>query len=124
MKGRLPAVVRLEEVSGIPTVMVIQELGIVVADLKALVAHAKAPDGKPRNARLLLTASDRIRACLETAMRIQQAMHDVAQVDRLHDAILEEVGREKPAVGIASYAGSPAWRRGTARDVHHEPKRS
>jgi hypothetical protein len=63
-----------------------------------LVAYAKTPDGKPRNARLLLMASDRIRACLETAMRIYQAMRDMDEVDRLHGAILEEIGREAPAV--------------------------
>jgi len=98
MKARLPSVLRLEEVSNTPTVKLIEELGIVVADLKALVAHAKSPDGKPRNARLLLMASDRIRACLETAMRIYQAMRDMDQVDLLHDAILEEIGHEAPAV--------------------------
>ena len=98
MKDRLPAVVRLDEVSSTPTVKLIEELGIIVADLKALVAYAKTPDGKPRNARLLLMASDRIRACLETAMRIYQAMRDMDEVDRLHGAILEEIGREAPAV--------------------------
>lgn len=98
MKDRLPAMVRLDEVSSTPTVKLIEELGIVVVDLKALVAHAKTSDGKPRNARLLLMASDRIRACLETAMRIYQAMRDMDQVDRLHDTILEEVGHEAPAV--------------------------
>ena len=98
MKDQLPVVLRLDDISSTPTVKLIEELGTVVADLKALVAHAKTPDGKPRNARLLLMASDRIRACLETAMKIYQAMRDMDQVDRLHDAILEEVGHEAPAV--------------------------
>jgi hypothetical protein len=61
-RALLPAVVRLEEVTGAPTVRIIEELATVVADLKALVKHAKGPDGSVRNARLLLSASDRVRA--------------------------------------------------------------
>jgi hypothetical protein len=98
MTEHLPAVVRLEEVSGTPTVKIIEELGTVIADLKAIAAHAKMPDGKPRNAKLLMAASDRIRACLETAMKIHAAMRDVDQVDRLHAAMIAEIAKESPAV--------------------------
>jgi hypothetical protein len=79
-------------------VHLIKELEIVVADLKAVVAHAKTPDGKPRNARLLLMASDRVRASMETALKIHQAMRDIDQVDGLLSAIIEEIGRESPEV--------------------------
>jgi predicted S18 family serine protease len=99
----LPATVRLEEVTGTPTIKIIDELGTVVADLKALVKHAKGSDGSVRNARLLLSASDRVRACMETALKIQAAMREVAQVDRLHDAILEEIGRESPETAERIY---------------------
>jgi hypothetical protein len=93
VREHLPAVVRVEEIAGTPTVRIIEELAIVVADLKALVRHAKGSDGSVRNARLLLQASDRVRACMETAMKIQAAMHDVDQVDRLHDAIIAEIAK-------------------------------
>jgi hypothetical protein len=96
VREHLPAAVRLEEVSGTPTVKIIEELGTVVADLKSLVKHAKGADGSVRNARLLLSASDRVRACMETALKIQAAMRDIDQVDRLHDAILDEIRRESP----------------------------
>jgi hypothetical protein len=92
----LPAVVRLEEVTGTPTIKIIDELGTVVADLKALVKHAKGSDGSVRNARLLLSASDRVRACMETALKIQAAMRDVDQVDRLHAAMIEEIAKCDP----------------------------
>jgi hypothetical protein len=98
VREHLPAAVRLEDVSGTPTVKIIEELGAVVADLKSIVVHSKTSDGKPRNARLLLQASDRIRACLETAMRIHQALRDDSQIDQLHNAILEEIGRESAEV--------------------------
>jgi hypothetical protein len=50
MAEHLPAVVRLEDVAGTPTVRIIEELGLIVADLKAVVAYAKDPSGKVRNA--------------------------------------------------------------------------
>jgi predicted S18 family serine protease len=89
----LPAVVRLEEVTGAPTVKIIEELATVVADLKALVKHAKGPDGSVRNAKLLLSASDRIRACMETALKIQAAMRSVDEVDRLQAAMIAEIAK-------------------------------
>jgi hypothetical protein len=89
----LPAVVRLEEVSGTPTVKIIEELATVVADLKALVKHAKGADGSVRNARLLLSASDRVRACIETALKIQAAMRGVDEVDRLQAAMIAEIAK-------------------------------
>jgi hypothetical protein len=92
-RKHLPAMVRLDEVTGVPTVRVIDELGIVVADLKALVKHAKGPDGGVRNARLLLSASDRVRACMETALKIQAAMRSVDEVDRLQAAMIAEIAK-------------------------------
>lgn len=98
MTEHLPAVVRLEEVSGTPTVKVIEELGLVVVDLKAIVAYAKDPAGRVRNAKLLMGASDRIRACLETTIKIHAAMRDIDQVDRLHAAMIAEIAKESPEV--------------------------
>jgi hypothetical protein len=98
LAGHLPVATRVEHVIGTSTVRVIEELGAVVADLKSIVAHAKAPDGKPRNARLLMMASDRIRACLETAMKIHQAMRSDEQVDKMHSAMVAEVAKESPEV--------------------------
>jgi hypothetical protein len=94
----LPAMVRLEDVSGTPTVKIIEELGTVVSDLKSLVKHAKGADGSVRNARLLLSASDRVRACLETAVKIQQAMRNVDEVDRLHAAMIAEIAKCDPVL--------------------------
>jgi hypothetical protein len=92
-RALLPVAVRLEEVTGAPTVRIIEELGVVVADLKALVKHAKGPDGTVRNARLLLSACDRVRACMETALKIQAAMRSVDEVDRLQAAMIAEIAK-------------------------------
>jgi hypothetical protein len=93
MAEHLPAVVRLEDVAGTPTVKIIEELGLIVADLKAVVAYAKDPSGKVRNAKLLIVASDRVRAWLDTAVKIQQAMRGVDEVDRLQAAMIAEIAK-------------------------------
>jgi hypothetical protein len=93
----LPVMVRPEHMVGMPTVNLIAKLGEIVANMDLLIAHAKdETTGKVRNTRLLLAASDRLRACLETATKIYAAMRDIDQVDRLHDAIIDEIRRENP----------------------------
>jgi hypothetical protein len=92
----LPSVVRLEDVLGIPVIEVIERLNQVVANLDLLIDHAKTDDGKVRNAQFLLNATDRLRACLETTLKIHKAMRDLDRVDSLHNAILEEITKEAP----------------------------
>ena len=93
MAGHLPAMVRLEDIAGTPTVRIIEELGLIVADLKAVVAYAKDPSGKVRNAKLLVMAADKLRSCLDTAVKIQQAMRGVDEVDRLQAAMIAEIAK-------------------------------
>ena len=78
------------------TIQVTAMLRAVVDNVNMLMAHAKGPDGKVRNARLLLQSTDALRRCLETSVRVFQAMRDVEQVDRLHAAIIEEAMKESP----------------------------
>jgi hypothetical protein len=95
--AHLPVTVRPGQVIGMPTINLVDKLGAVIANLEALIAHAKDEmTGKIRNAKLLLTASDRLRASLETAIRLYQAIRDIDQIDNLHRAILDEIGHESP----------------------------
>jgi hypothetical protein len=97
--GHMPVAVRPDQMIGMPTVNLIGKLGEIVANMDLLIAHSKdEKTGKVRNARLLLAASDRLRACLETAMKVYAAMRDVDQIDRLHAAILDEIAKESPHV--------------------------
>jgi hypothetical protein len=94
---KLPVVVSVDDVigssSGRKVVTVIERLQTLAADLELLVKHAKNPDGGVRNARLLLQATGEFRKLLETGARIHAAMREADQVDRLHDAILDEIGK-------------------------------
>jgi hypothetical protein len=99
VKDRLPAVIRIEDVgAGGTTRGVIARLEHVMSDVEMLVKHAKTADGAVRNARLLLVALTELRRCLETSVRIYQAMKEVDHVDQLHAAILGEIRKESPEV--------------------------
>jgi hypothetical protein len=89
----LPAVVRLDDVSGTPTIRIIERLNQAIDAMDQLMAHARTEDGKVRNAKLLLGAADKLRACLDTAVKIQQAMRSVDEVDRLHQAMIAEIAK-------------------------------
>jgi hypothetical protein len=60
--------------------------------------HARGPDGRVRNPRLLLQATDSLRRCLETATRLQQALRDLQSVEAFHQGIIEEIAKESPEV--------------------------
>jgi hypothetical protein len=98
----LPAIATLEDVAGIRhPIPVIQTLGEIVDDVKLLIAHAKTTDGEVRNSRLLLAASGELRKCLETAVKLLEAMREVDQVDRLHAAIIKRVAELAPETAAA-----------------------
>ena len=100
--ARLPVVARVEDiVTGGSTVKVIEKLDYVIKNLDLLIAHAKTEDGKVRNARLLLSATDRMRAALGTATKLYQAMREVNQVDRLHEAIIRRIRELSPVTAEA-----------------------
>ncbi|HTY93918.1 MAG TPA: hypothetical protein VMC02_08520, partial [Steroidobacteraceae bacterium] len=80
---------------------VIEKLDYVIKNLDLLIAHAKTEDGKVRNARLLLSATDRMRAALGTATKLYQAMREVNQVDRLHEAIIRRIRELSPVTAEA-----------------------
>jgi hypothetical protein len=92
---KLPVRVSIADVSG-TSIPLLSKIQTVIADVDAVVVYAKTADGKIRNARLLLQASDTLRRAFETALKLAEAMHEVDQVDRFHTIILEEIGELSP----------------------------
>jgi hypothetical protein len=94
---RLPAVVKVDEVvggaAGGKVVGVIERLQAIMTDIEMLIRHAKTDDGKVRNSRLLGASLEQMRRCLETGVKLHQAMRGVDEVDRLQEAILDEIGK-------------------------------
>lgn len=90
----LPAVVGPQQIASEGAIAIIDRLNSCLATADQLMRHARHEDGKVRNAKLLLAASEYLRRCLETAARIADQMREVNQVDRFHAAIIEEIGKE------------------------------
>jgi hypothetical protein len=65
------------------------------------VKHAKMADGEVRISRMLLVAAAEMRKCPETSVGFFQTTWEVDQVDRLHDAILEEIRKASPEIAEA-----------------------
>ncbi|MCB5944253.1 hypothetical protein [Acidocella sp. KAb 2-4] len=62
-----------------------------------VIAKARGVDGEVRNARLLLQAAENLRRSLETAVKLQEAIQDGAEVDEFHRVVLAEVAKADPA---------------------------
>jgi hypothetical protein len=96
--AKLPVRARVEDVMGGASIPIVEKLRVAMTDVERVIAHAKTEDGKVRNARLLLQATENLRRCLETGLRIAEAMRDLDQVDRFHAAIVEEIEKIDPVL--------------------------
>jgi hypothetical protein len=94
--SKLPARVTVEEVAGGGLVRVTDKLRAVMANVEAVAAYAKTPDGAVRNARLLLQAGEVLRRCLDTAVRLAQAVHSLDRIEEFSAAAMDEIEKESP----------------------------
>lgn len=98
----LPVVVRPEDVAGTGLIPVMELIQECVRNAKEAIQHARAPDGKIRNAKLFLAASEHMRRNLETATRIADSIHQISDVEQFHRAVIgliEDVSRDYPEIG-------------------------
>lgn len=108
---RLPVRVSPGDMMGGSAIPVVERLRQCLAVAEDLMRHSRDPEGRIRNAGLLLRASEHLRRSLETATRIAETMRQVDQVDKLHDIILQEIGKLSPecaeaiVIRVAQIAG-------------------
>jgi hypothetical protein len=97
VRTKLPAIVKVEHIVTAGVVPVIERLNTCLGAADQLMAHARNDDGKVRNSRLLLAASEHLRRCVDTAARITDTLMRAEKVERYHAAIIEEIAAENPA---------------------------
>lgn len=78
------------------TIPLMAHLRVLMDDVANVRALAHHPDGKVKNARLLLQASDALRRNLESIMKIQASMAELSALERFHRAIMDELRLESP----------------------------
>jgi hypothetical protein len=96
--ARLPALVKVDDVVSAGAIPVMDRLNQCVAAAGQVIAFARTPEGAVRNSKLLLSASEHLRRCLETAARVTETMMRAERVERFHATIIEEIGKEAPVV--------------------------
>lgn len=64
----------------------------------SIMEQAKGLDGKYRLMKTALAASEHLRRCLETSARLSETMRNIAEVDRFHQRIIDEIAKESPLV--------------------------
>jgi hypothetical protein len=94
----LPRVPRVEDTAGLGgTVPAIERLGDCIRAAQQVMDYARHADGNVRSAKILLAATEVLRRSLDTAVKLQQAIMDVAQVEEFHTAVVEAIREESPA---------------------------
>lgn len=98
MATSLPRVPRVEDTAGLGgTVPVIEQLGDCIRAAQQVMAYARHADGSVRSAKILLSAAEMLRRSLDTAVKLQQALMDVAQTEKFHAAVFETIREESAA---------------------------
>ena len=93
---RLPTLASLDDIAGSHGAGVLDHLNECVRAAHAVMRHATNTDGTPRASKLLLGASEHLRRCTETSVKVLEKVHEVQRVEQFHRLILEEVRKEAP----------------------------
>ena len=95
----MPALPTIHEITGAgSTIDIVAGLQRCLLAAGQVMDYSTTPDGRVRVPRLLLQAAELQRRCLETAVRLNEALRDIAALDRFHSALVAEVAKESPAV--------------------------
>jgi hypothetical protein len=82
------------------TIYAAKELAACLATSEKLIAYALDENGRPRNVRLLLAASEHRRRVIETAARCKPILSDSDKIDIFNDAVFSEISKESPETVI------------------------
>ena len=77
---------------------ILDHLKQVVDDVLRVRGIAFHADGRVKNSRMVLKAAEEMRRSLETIVKLQQVMNDVAGLERFHAAIIEVIRQEDAAL--------------------------
>ena len=105
------ALVKVDDVVSAGAIPVMDRLNQCVAAADQVIAFARTSEGAVRNSKLLLSASEHLRRCLETAARVTETMMRAERVERFHAVIIEEIGKERRWWRSAWRCGLPSSRR-------------
>jgi hypothetical protein len=94
----IPKPPRVDEVVSSGVGAVIDKLQTCMGIADELMAHARTAEGKPRNVKLLLAASEHLRRTIDTTIRLQEAVNEVSQVEAFQRAVFDVLREEDPGM--------------------------
>ena len=106
--ARFPRVPSLEAcVAAVTPAHVIEKLHKCLAAGDAVIEKSRGAAGEVRNRKMLLAAAEQLRRSLETAVKLQGIIADSLEVEKFHQAILDEIAKIEPEVArhIVAWAG-------------------
>ncbi len=94
----LPRVPTIEDAESMGVVPVVELLRGCFQTARDLVKHSTGLDGKVRNARAMLAASEHMRRAIETADTLNKTVGIQEEMDQFHRIVMEEISVEPPNV--------------------------
>jgi hypothetical protein len=83
---------------GAGAMALLEKLHDCIKTAEDVLAHAKTPEGKVRNSKLMLQAGENLRRCIETGARVAEMLVNAAEVERYHAVIFDCLKDESPAL--------------------------
>jgi hypothetical protein len=95
--SKLPTVIRVDDIASRGgTIAVVQQLHDCLELAQKIIKQSMYDDGRVRLTKTALAASEHIRRCLETSVRMAEAMREISRIDEFHAVVVEEIAKESP----------------------------
>jgi lipopolysaccharide biosynthesis regulator YciM len=96
-RQHMPEAVAVEAINPVSNATVIQMVHECIGHARRALAHCVAEDGRIRNFKGFLQASNHQRVAIETLARVAERLADAQKIEQIHAAILEEITAADPA---------------------------
>ncbi len=63
---------------------------------RRIIEQCKNSDGRIRAPRLTLAAVEHMRRCVETSLKLSDALREVSRLEEFHRQVVEEIAKESP----------------------------
>jgi hypothetical protein len=91
LKASLPTPVTPETINPMAARTAIDQVRVCIQHAETVVKYCTLEDGRIRNPRLYLQASNHMRASVESLAKIAERLNDAQRIEQVHKAIFEEI---------------------------------
>jgi hypothetical protein len=81
---------------GAGAMALLEKLHDCIKTAEDVLAHAKTPEGKVRNSKLMLQAAENLRRSIETGSKIAEMLVRADKIEQFNRAVIEEIAKVSP----------------------------